>query len=105
MKYTISVLVENHAGVLSKVGGAAYLHSLIASVPTAANAAYYARIVRERAIMRRLVTAGTRVVQLGYADAGGEWISDNVALELVRRSIMQNFFKFFPAIFLVIYIL
>jgi len=42
------------AGVLSKVGGAAYLHSLIASVPTAANAAYYARIVRERAIMRRM---------------------------------------------------
>ena len=59
-------------GVLSKVGGAAYLHTLIASVPTAANAAYYARIVRERAIMRRLVTAGTRVVQLGYADAGGD---------------------------------
>ena len=41
-------------------------------MPTAANAAYYARIVRERAIMRRLVTAGTRVVQLGYADAGGD---------------------------------
>ena len=60
------------AGLLSKVGGAAYLHTLIASVPTAANAAYYARIVRERAIMRRLVTAGTRVVQLGYADAGGD---------------------------------
>ena len=50
------------AGALSKVGGAAYLHSLIASVPTAANATYYARIVRERAIMRRLVAAGTRVV-------------------------------------------
>lgn len=57
-------------GTLQRVGGAAYLHSLIASVPTAANAGYYARIVRERAIMRRLVTAGTRIVQLGYADAG-----------------------------------
>ncbi|MDC4232578.1 replicative DNA helicase [Actinomyces sp. B33] len=59
-------------GALTKVGGAAYLHTLISSVPTAANAAYYARIVRERGIMRRLVTAGTRVVQLGYADAGGD---------------------------------
>ncbi|WP_115728231.1 replicative DNA helicase [Actinomyces culturomici] len=59
-------------GTLQRVGGAAYLHTLIASVPTAANAGYYARIVRERAIMRRLVTAGTRIVQLGYADAGGE---------------------------------
>ena len=59
-------------GTLSRVGGAPYLHTLIASVPTAANAGYYARIVRERAIMRRLVTAGTRIVQLGYAEAGGE---------------------------------
>ena len=59
-------------GTLSRVGGAPYLHTLIASVPTAANAGYYARIVRERAIMRRLITAGTRIVQLGYAEAGGE---------------------------------
>ena len=46
------------AGVLSKAGGAAYLHTLIASVPTAAHAAYSARTVRERAIMRRPVTPG-----------------------------------------------
>jgi replicative DNA helicase len=49
---------------LARVGGAPYLHTLIASVPTAANAGYYARIVRERAILRRLVEAGTRIVQL-----------------------------------------
>lgn len=59
-------------GVLTKIGGAAYLHTLISSVPTSANAGFHARIVRERAIMRRLVQAGTRIVQLGYADAGGE---------------------------------
>ena len=46
-------------GNLEKVGGAPYLASLIATVPTAANTAYYARIVRERATMRRLVEAGT----------------------------------------------
>ena len=50
---------------------APYLHTLIASVPTAANAGYYAEIVRERAILRRLVEAGTKVVQLGYGAAGG----------------------------------
>jgi replicative DNA helicase len=54
------------------VGGAAYLHTLIASVPTAANAGYYAEIVRERAVLRRLVEAGTRIVQLGYAAGGGD---------------------------------
>src|SRR5690606_18878493 len=36
------------------------------------NAGYYARIVRERAVLRRLVEAGTRIVQLGYATDGGD---------------------------------
>jgi replicative DNA helicase len=58
-------------GALERIGGAPYLHTLIASVPTAANAGYYAHIVRERAILRRLVEAGTKVVQLGYGAAGG----------------------------------
>ncbi len=57
-------------GELGRVGGAPYLHTLVASVPTAANAGYYARIVRERAILRRLVEAGTRIVQMGYAGDG-----------------------------------
>ena len=57
-------------GEIGRIGGAPYLHTLIASVPTAANAGYYARIVGERAILRRLVEAGTRIVQLGYADSG-----------------------------------
>ena len=55
-------------GELTRVGGAAYLHTLIASVPTAANAQYYAEIVKEHAIMRRLIEAGTKIAQLGYAN-------------------------------------
>ena len=42
----------------------------VSSVPIAANAGYYAEIVREKAILRRLVTAGTRIVQMGYAGEG-----------------------------------
>jgi replicative DNA helicase len=57
-------------GDIGRMGGAPYLHTLIASVPTAANAGYYARIVRERAILRRLVEVGTRIVQLGYSGDG-----------------------------------
>jgi replicative DNA helicase len=71
-------------GELARIGGAPYLHTLIASVPTAANAGYYARIVRERAILRRLVEAGTRVVQLGYA-------GDGDADELVDRAQAEVF--------------
>lgn len=60
------------AGALARVGGAPYVHTLISMVPTAANAGYYAQIVRERAVLRRLVTAGTRIVQMGYAADGGD---------------------------------
>ena len=59
-------------GDLSRVGGQAYLHQLIASVPMAANAGYYAQIVAERAVLRRLVEAGTRIVQLGYQQGNGD---------------------------------
>src|SRR6478735_3262329 len=59
-------------GEIQRVGGAPYLHTLISSVPTAANAGYYARIVRERSVLRKLVEAGTRIVQLGYGTDGGD---------------------------------
>jgi len=60
------------SGQLMRVGGTPYLHTLISSVPTAANAGYYAEIVAERAVLRRLVEAGTRIVQLGYGAASGQ---------------------------------
>lgn len=69
----ITVVAElTKRGDLSRIGGASYIHDLISMVPTAANAGYYARIVRERSIMRRLVEAGTRIVQLGYATDGAD---------------------------------
>jgi replicative DNA helicase len=57
-------------GELVRVGGAPYLHTLSASVPIAANAGYYAEIVREKAILRRLVDAGTKIAQMGYSGEG-----------------------------------
>ncbi|GAC1384253.1 MAG: replicative DNA helicase [Marmoricola sp.] len=57
-------------GELQRVGGAPYLHTLTAGVPIAANAGYYAEIVREKAILRRLVEAGTKIAQMGYAAQG-----------------------------------
>ncbi|WP_168582821.1 replicative DNA helicase [Gephyromycinifex aptenodytis] len=59
-------------GDLTRVGGQSYLHQLISAVPTAANAGYYAQIVAERAVLRRLVDAGTRIVQMGYGTGGGD---------------------------------
>ena len=57
-------------GELQRIGGAPYLHTLSANVPIAANAGYYAAIVREKAILRRLVEAGTRIAAMGYSGEG-----------------------------------
>ncbi|WFE25634.1 replicative DNA helicase [Solwaraspora sp. WMMD791] len=87
------------SGDIGRIGGAPYLHTLIASVPTAANASYYARIVAERAVLRRLVEAGTKIVQLGYGSAagGGRDIDDVVDLaqqavyDVTERRVSEDF--------------
>src|SRR5690606_38349711 len=67
----ITVAAElTRRGEIGKVGGPGYPHSLVQTVPTAANAADYAEIVRERAVLRRLIQAGTRITQMGYAAEG-----------------------------------
>jgi len=53
-------------GELEEVGGGAYLATLVDFVPTAANIAYYARIVKEKAIARNLISAATEIVTDGY---------------------------------------
>jgi replicative DNA helicase len=74
---TVAAELERR-GELRRVGGAPYLHTLIATVPTAANAGYYAEIVAEKAVLRRLVEAGTRIVQLGYSGQDGSDINEVV---------------------------
>ncbi len=75
----VTVAAElDRRGLLRRIGGAPYLHTLISTVPTAANAGYYAGIVAEKALLRRLVEAGTRVVQYGYAGADGADVNEVV---------------------------
>jgi replicative DNA helicase len=75
----VTVAAElDRRGLLRRIGGAPYLHTLISTVPTAANAGYYATIVAEKALLRRLVEAGTRVVQYGYAGAEGSDVAEVV---------------------------
>ncbi|WP_246094891.1 replicative DNA helicase [Streptomyces roseicoloratus] len=57
-------------GEITRIGGASYLHVLVQAVPTAANAAYYAEIVADRAQLRRICEAGTRITQLAYGAEG-----------------------------------
>ncbi len=67
----ITVTAElTRLGNLVKIGGADYLHTLTSIVPTAANASFYADIVQEKAVLRRLIEAGTRIAAAGYAAEG-----------------------------------
>jgi len=51
---------------LDDIGGPAYLASLTTSVPTAANVEYYAKIVKEKSILRKLIDTATQVITQGY---------------------------------------
>lgn len=83
------------AGEIGRIGGTTYLHTLVSMVPTAANANYYGRIVREQAILRRLVDAGTRIVQMGFAGTGD--IDDTVdraqaeVYEVTERRLSEDY--------------
>lgn len=63
---------------LQRIGGAPYLHTLLATVPTAVNTTTYADRVREKAILRRLTEAGLRIEQLGYYGIEGAPLNDVV---------------------------
>ncbi len=85
---TVSAELERR-GELARVGGAPYLHTLIATVPTAANAGYYARIVAEKAILRRLVEAGTRIVQYGYGADNSDGGDVNEVVDRAQAAIYE----------------
>lgn len=85
---TVSAELERR-GELGRVGGAPYLHTLIATVPTAANAGYYAEIVTQKAILRRLVEAGTRIVQYGYGGANSDGAEVNEIVDRAQAAIYE----------------
>lgn len=92
----ITVKDRLHAeGMLSKVGGPSYLHGVVQQVPTAANAAYYAEIVRNKARLRKIIEACGRVMQMCYAAEGEiEEITDQAGEEmfaaLAKRTASQD---------------
>ncbi|MGL5405405.1 MAG: replicative DNA helicase [Propionibacteriaceae bacterium] len=55
---------------IGKIGGPVYLHDLLSTVSIAANASYYADIVKEKATLRRLVEASIKIAQMGYSGNG-----------------------------------
>lgn len=66
-------------------GGLSYLSSLLNAVPTAVHIEYYARIVERTATLRRLIDAGTKIVDIGFQ----EGIETEDALDSAERAVFD----------------
>src|SRR6266542_423052 len=62
---TVEELKRRH--LLESVGGPLYVYNLVESVPSPASAGYYARIVSEHALLRRLIAASSEIMSMAYA--------------------------------------
>lgn len=74
---TVCAALENK-NLLIKAGGAAYIASLASMTPTAAHAAHYAAIVREKSLLRRLIRTATEIVgkSYGYVENVEEFLDE-----------------------------
>ena len=82
---------------LDSVGGASYVVSLIDSVPTAANIEYYAKIVKEKAILRKLIETSTNIITQSYEDRGDVESfldeAERAIFEISERRVKPSFYS------------
>ncbi|MDN7145376.1 replicative DNA helicase [Liquorilactobacillus mali] len=79
------------------VGGVAYIAELAAAVPTAANVAYYAKIVEEKALLRRLIATATNIVTQTYSqDDDVPSLLDDAERQIMEVSERRNRTGFKP---------
>jgi replicative DNA helicase len=83
-------------GELEEIGGATYLSLLVDSIPTAANSATYAKIIRQKSILRRLIQGATEIVTRGYeaTDDVEQFLdhSEKIVFDIAQKRIKQAFF-------------
>nr|HPM41838.1 replicative DNA helicase [bacterium] len=81
-------------GSIDEVGGAAYLASLVDRVPSAANVASYARMIREKAITRRLIEGASEILERGYRDDGNvdEFVdnAEKIIFEVAQKRLKKG---------------
>jgi replicative DNA helicase len=94
------ITLTNHLkskGQLDSVGGSAYLSSLADSIPTAANIVFYARIVKEKAVLRKLITTATAIATRGYDDEDDVWDlvdeAEKSIFQISESQIKPSYFK------------
>lgn len=83
------------SGALEEVGGASYLSTLVDRVPSAANVVSYARIIREKAIVRRLIEGATEIAEKGYRDDGDvdEFVdnAERIIFDIAQKKTKKGF--------------
>ncbi len=83
------------AGVLEDVGGVAYLSSLMDGVPKSLNVEYYARIIKEKALLRRLILSSAKIISASYEqkEDADELLNDAQAaiVEVAEQRIKPGF--------------
>lgn len=93
---TLSNLLKSQ-NQLDDVGGVTYLSLLVDGIPTAANSATYAKIIREKSVLRRLIHGATEIVARGYeATEDVEQFldrSEKIIFDIAQRRIKQSFFS------------
>lgn len=82
-------------GELEEVGGATYLATVLNSVPSAANIDYYSKIVKEKAVLRGLINAGTVILSMAYqAEGEASEILDQaerLIFGVIQRKVSRDF--------------
>ncbi|MFA6183684.1 MAG: replicative DNA helicase [Parcubacteria group bacterium] len=73
------------AGKLEEVGGSSYIASLVNTVPSASHVTHYAKVVQKKAMLRRLISAADKIVEMGY--------SGNEDVERILDEAEQGIFK------------
>lgn len=83
------------SGSMEEAGGAAYLSTLVDRVPSAANAASYARIIKDKSVMRRLIEGATDIVESGYRAEGNvdELVdgAEKIIFEISEKRLRKGF--------------
>jgi replicative DNA helicase len=93
---TISSLARDR-GILEGIGGVTYLNTLVDLMPSSANIAHYAKMVKEKSLLRRLMNVATEIIEKGYdADTNVDGYIDEA--EKMIFQVAENKFKpaFFP---------
>ncbi|OGQ04957.1 MAG: replicative DNA helicase [Deltaproteobacteria bacterium RIFCSPLOWO2_12_FULL_44_12] len=92
---TITNLLKSN-GSLESIGGATFLSSLVDQVATAAHIAHYAKIIREKSVLRQLIDGATSIVTRGYEEESGidEFLdsAERVIFDIATRRIQQGFY-------------